>query len=86
MSRALLSYLEIIPLPGAVLSYVDKKVPKEPTQGGAEILLPQEQAPSPIYPSRSALLLERKMFRCDMGAPIISYRTLYITFSKKKSR
>ena len=34
-------------LPGAVLSYADKKVPKEPARGGAEILLLQEQAPSP---------------------------------------
>jgi len=38
---------EIFALPGAVLSYTDKKVPKEPVRGDAEFLLPQEQALSP---------------------------------------
>ena len=32
-------------------------------RGGAEILLPQEHAPSPMYPTRSALPIEYKMFR-----------------------
>ena len=34
---------------------------------GAEILLPQEQAPSPWILSRSALSQDCKMFRCGIG-------------------
>ena len=54
--------------------------------GGAEKLLPQLHAPSPKNPSRSAFLLDCSVFRCGNGAAIISYRILYITFSKKESK
>ena len=63
-----------------------RKYPKRRHRGGAEILLPQEQAPSPMYPSRSAFLLVNRMFWCGKGVSITSYHTLYITFPKKKSR
>ena len=33
-------------------------------------MLPQEQAPSPMYPTRSALTIEYKMFRCGNRAGV----------------
>ena len=44
-----------------------RKYPKNRLKEGAEFLLPQEQAPFLKNPSRSALSIEHKMFRCGIG-------------------
>ena len=47
-------------------------------RGDAEILLPQEHAPSPMYPTRSALSIERKVF-CTWVIISVTFEKVYNT-------
>ena len=60
---ACFSFEYFIPCRGRSFLMSIRKDPKNRLKGGAEFLLPQEQAPSLKNPTRSAFSSERKVFQ-----------------------